>query len=425
METTTTTSTPAVMRNNFKQTAPQIHGEPYTPLQSSSISTNNNNKKKKQSSSTTNRNNNNTAQQNRSRQESNRHSSPSPNSTPQKSANATAAAAQQTCTGNTSGTESNHSSDRALKKNKKTKLSKKKKKINLQQVAQNSVHVRTISPPPVEYRFSPSIQTFEEDQQQFEEVEGDTETQWQDIESESMVNSLYVTPGEGTGSPSYQPRSAYTVFVGGISYKADEDNLKQFFDQYGEVVEVKLIRDKNNANQSKGYGFVMFREIAQAEAVKRQHSLFFMGKTMNVGDAFKGGSNGRPSINHPNAHNLLYIPSNNGYYPGSYFNPHHLQQPPQQPQQFMPHHLTPLSPQQQQIHQQPAAAMSTFMYPPPYHMYNYSSMYYSQQVTSVQSPSPSQSPPQAPSYAYVAPHVWTPIQQQQQQQQYSSHYAQE
>lgn len=65
-------------------------------------------------------------------------------------------------------------------------------------------------------------------------------------------SSMTVRNTTSTMSPA-ELRSACTVFVGGISYRADEDMLKGFFDQFGEVIEVKLIRDKYNNNQSKGY----------------------------------------------------------------------------------------------------------------------------------------------------------------------------
>lgn len=64
------------------------------------------------------------------------------------------------------------------------------------------------------------------------------------------------TDSTGTSPASLQHRNSHdvsgTVFVGGISYKVDEEQLKECFSKYGTVVEVKIIKDKFNNYQSKG-----------------------------------------------------------------------------------------------------------------------------------------------------------------------------
>lgn len=42
------------------------------------------------------------------------------------------------------------------------------------------------------------------------------------------------------------------IFVGGIPFEADEDQLRQFFQGYGPVIECKIIRDRDTGH-SKGY----------------------------------------------------------------------------------------------------------------------------------------------------------------------------
>jgi len=76
------------------------------------------------------------------------------------------------------------------------------------------------------------------------------------------------------------------VFVGGISWKADEAALKQFFAQYGSVLDCKIIVDRSTG-KSKGYGFVTFKDFETAETVKKTSNLYFLGKHMNVGEAFR------------------------------------------------------------------------------------------------------------------------------------------
>eukprot|EP01117_Protostelium_nocturnum_P010216 TRINITY_DN3660_c0_g1_i4.p1 TRINITY_DN3660_c0_g1~~TRINITY_DN3660_c0_g1_i4.p1 ORF type:complete len:243 (+),score=56.74 TRINITY_DN3660_c0_g1_i4:302-1030(+) len=81
------------------------------------------------------------------------------------------------------------------------------------------------------------------------------------------------------------------VFVGGISWKADEESLSNFFSSYGRVEECKIIMDKATG-KSKGYGFVTFSSPESAQRVKQNpESLVFLGKQMNVGDAVRKNDN--------------------------------------------------------------------------------------------------------------------------------------
>jgi len=82
------------------------------------------------------------------------------------------------------------------------------------------------------------------------------------------------------------PLSTNRVFVGGISWKADEQSLANFFSAYGIVIECKIIMDKVTG-KSKGYGFVTFQDADSAANVKQSTNLYFLGKMMNVGDAVR------------------------------------------------------------------------------------------------------------------------------------------
>lgn len=84
------------------------------------------------------------------------------------------------------------------------------------------------------------------------------------------------------------PLAPNRVFVGGISWKADEASLANFFQNlgYGKVIDCKIIMDKTTG-KSKGYGFVTFDSPESAKQVKQSTNLYFLGKMMNVGDAVR------------------------------------------------------------------------------------------------------------------------------------------
>ncbi|MEN2496850.1 MAG: U1 small nuclear ribonucleoprotein 70 kDa [Marteilia pararefringens] len=49
-----------------------------------------------------------------------------------------------------------------------------------------------------------------------------------------------------------------TIFVARLNYKTTEEDLKQFFSEYGEIAKVMLIRNKLT-NVSRGYAFIEFK----------------------------------------------------------------------------------------------------------------------------------------------------------------------
>ncbi|KAK1397123.1 Heterogeneous nuclear ribonucleoprotein 1 [Heracleum sosnowskyi] len=59
------------------------------------------------------------------------------------------------------------------------------------------------------------------------------------------------------------------LFIGGISWDTDEDRLKDYFEAYGEVVEVVIMRDRTTG-RARGFGFVVFVDPAVAEKVVRE-----------------------------------------------------------------------------------------------------------------------------------------------------------
>ncbi|KAL2944908.1 Heterogeneous nuclear ribonucleoprotein 1 [Bienertia sinuspersici] len=56
------------------------------------------------------------------------------------------------------------------------------------------------------------------------------------------------------------------LFIGGISWDTDESRLKEYFGQYGEVVEAVIMRDRITG-RARGFGFIVFADPGVAERV--------------------------------------------------------------------------------------------------------------------------------------------------------------
>ena len=75
------------------------------------------------------------------------------------------------------------------------------------------------------------------------------------------------------------------LFVGGLSYNTDVEEVRQLFLQAGEVVSANIIRDKFT-NQSRGFGFVeMATEEQAAEAIKLFNGKELGGRNLVVNES--------------------------------------------------------------------------------------------------------------------------------------------
>lgn len=63
------------------------------------------------------------------------------------------------------------------------------------------------------------------------------------------------------------------IFIGGISWDTDEEQLKEYFKKYGEVVEAVIMRDRATG-RARGFGFVVFADPSVADrVVKDKHMI--------------------------------------------------------------------------------------------------------------------------------------------------------
>lgn len=72
------------------------------------------------------------------------------------------------------------------------------------------------------------------------------------------------------------------IFVGNVAFDVSESELKDFFENYGEIEQCKLITDRATG-KSRGFGFVKYTSAANAEkAVQEAHGQQFKGRALNV-----------------------------------------------------------------------------------------------------------------------------------------------
>ena len=62
------------------------------------------------------------------------------------------------------------------------------------------------------------------------------------------------------------------LFIGGISWDTNEDRLREYFRNYGEVVEAVIMKDRTTG-RARGFGFIVFADPAVAERVVMEKHL--------------------------------------------------------------------------------------------------------------------------------------------------------
>jgi RNA recognition motif-containing protein len=71
-----------------------------------------------------------------------------------------------------------------------------------------------------------------------------------------------------------------TLFIGGLAWEADENLLRETFEAYGPVVDVKLLRFDDG--RSKGVGFVRFRDEADATRALEKDGTELLERVLRV-----------------------------------------------------------------------------------------------------------------------------------------------
>ncbi len=75
------------------------------------------------------------------------------------------------------------------------------------------------------------------------------------------------------------------LFVGGLSWGVDDEELRRHFEQYGSVSEARVIYDRDTG-RSRGFGFVTYEDASAAEEAKSQlDGSEHEGRTIRVNDA--------------------------------------------------------------------------------------------------------------------------------------------
>ena len=75
------------------------------------------------------------------------------------------------------------------------------------------------------------------------------------------------------------------IYVANINFRAQEDQLKELFQQYGEVASVKIVTDRETG-RSRGFAFIeMPNDSEGKEAINKLNGAGFLDRDLVVNEA--------------------------------------------------------------------------------------------------------------------------------------------
>lgn len=84
------------------------------------------------------------------------------------------------------------------------------------------------------------------------------------------------------------------IYVGNLSYSTSEDALRDFFNQYGNIDDIKVIKDFETG-RSKGFGFITYSTPDEANSALSANGQEIDGRKLRVNiaqDSNRGGRKG-------------------------------------------------------------------------------------------------------------------------------------
>ncbi|EKX36025.1 hypothetical protein GUITHDRAFT_117814 [Guillardia theta CCMP2712] len=108
------------------------------------------------------------------------------------------------------------------------------------------------------------------------------------MQTENPDNSSAGQEGSRPASNNYSGRTGllpkeFQIYVGNLNWKVSNEDLKNFFGEFGDVKFAKVVMDRENPFRSRGFGFVGFANAEQAQnAVEKCDQEEFMGRKIMV-----------------------------------------------------------------------------------------------------------------------------------------------
>ncbi|MBP9722367.1 MAG: RNA-binding protein [Gammaproteobacteria bacterium] len=100
-----------------------------------------------------------------------------------------------------------------------------------------------------------------------------------------LFNIFKKNPSSNSSSGSMRKntqKECQELYIGNIEYKTKPYELRKFFEEFGEIEYLKIIRDPKT-KRSKGYGFVKFvHQNDAAKVINQSNLMVFRGRELKL-----------------------------------------------------------------------------------------------------------------------------------------------
>lgn len=101
-----------------------------------------------------------------------------------------------------------------------------------------------------------------------------------------LAGGMLVSMGPAWLFPDEEEGDTGSIYVGNLPFNAGEDDVRNLFAPYGEVIDVRLVKDRRS-RRPKGYGFVEMNQQDAKTAIAHLDGTEYAGRTLRVNEGKK------------------------------------------------------------------------------------------------------------------------------------------
>jgi len=103
-----------------------------------------------------------------------------------------------------------------------------------------------------------------------------------------LLVALVPKPSTSVSATTSTSDESSNIYVGNLPFNAGSDDVKNLFSPFGQVIDVRLVKDRRS-KRFKGYGFVEMNAAGAKAAIQQLDGNDYAGRTLRVNEAKKKG----------------------------------------------------------------------------------------------------------------------------------------
>jgi RNA recognition motif-containing protein len=123
----------------------------------------------------------------------------------------------------------------------------------------------------------------------------DNNNQNGDYQNNSQNDDANANNSNGTNNQPMEPEQFRKVFIGGLSYKTDDETLKNYFTKYGELVDYVVMKD-SQSGRSRGFGFVTYSFSSMVDELMKNRPHIIDGRQVEPKRATPREDSGKTEV---------------------------------------------------------------------------------------------------------------------------------